>query len=33
VIGRDGRIVFVHSDLDWSGHVANTLAAVRALRK
>jgi len=33
VIGRDGRIAFVHSDLDWSGHVAKTLAAVRALRK
>ncbi len=33
VIGRDGRIAFVHSDLDWSSHVAKTLAAVRALRK
>jgi peroxiredoxin len=32
VIGRDGKIVAVHSDLDWSGHVAATLAAVRALR-
>src|SRR5918993_3700318 len=26
VIGRNGRIAFVHSDLDWSGHVAKTLA-------
>ena len=33
VIGRDGRIAFVHSDLDWSGHVSKTLAAVKALRK
>ena len=33
VIGRNGRIAFVHSDLDWSGHVAKTLAAVKALRK
>ena len=33
VIGRDGRIAFVHSDLDWSKHVTKTLAAVRALRK
>ncbi|HEY0165243.1 MAG TPA: peroxiredoxin [Sphingomicrobium sp.] len=33
VIARDGRIAFVHSDLDWSGHVAKTLAAVRALKK
>ena len=32
VIGRDGRIVMVHSDLDWKDHVAKTLAAVRALR-
>ena len=32
VIGRDGRIRFVHSDLDWSGHVQKTLAAVRGLR-
>ncbi|MBV9528276.1 peroxiredoxin [Sphingomonas sp.] len=32
VIGRDGRIVMVHSDLDWSQHVAKTLAAVRALK-
>jgi peroxiredoxin len=32
VIGRDGRIVMVHSDLDWSQHVAKTLAAVQALK-
>jgi peroxiredoxin len=33
VIGRDGRIAFVHSNLDWSGHVAKTLEAVEALKK
>ena len=33
VIGRDGRIAFVHSDLDWSKHVSQTLEAVRALKK
>ena len=33
VIGRDGRIVFVHSDLNWSGHVQKTLAAVKALKR
>lgn len=33
VIAPNGRITFVHSDLDWSGHVAKTLAAVRALKK
>lgn len=32
VIGRDGRIVMVHSDLDWSEHVHKTLAAVKALK-
>jgi peroxiredoxin Q/BCP len=31
VIARDGRIVMVHSDLDWKDHVAKTLAAVQAL--
>ena len=31
VIGRDGKVLMVHSDLDWSQHVAKTLAAVRAL--
>ena len=33
VIGKDGRIVMVHDDLDWSQHVAKTLAAVKALKK
>ena len=33
VIAQSGRIVFVHSDLDWKEHVARTLAAVRALGK
>lgn len=33
VIDRNGRIVFVHSDLDWSEHVAKTLAAVKALKR
>lgn len=33
VIGRDGRIVTVHSDADYRGHVEKTLAAVRALKK
>ena len=33
VIARSGRIVMVHDDLDWSQHVAKTLAAVRALKK
>ena len=33
VIGRDGRIVMVHDDLDWSQHVAKTLAAVKALKR
>ena len=32
VIAPDGKVVFVHSDLDWKDHVAKTLAAVRALR-
>lgn len=32
VIAPDGRIVFVHSDLNWADHVQKTLAAVRALR-
>ena len=32
VIDRNGRIAFVHSDLDWSKHVSQTLAAVRALK-
>jgi peroxiredoxin len=32
VIGKDGKIVMVHDDLDFSQHVAKTLAAVRALK-
>ncbi|MEO6224245.1 MAG: peroxiredoxin [Sphingomicrobium sp.] len=33
VIGRNGRVAFVHSELDWSKHVQMTLAAVKALRR
>lgn len=33
VIDRDGRIAMVHSDMDFSQHVAKTLASVRALRR
>jgi len=33
VIDRNGRIVAVHSDGDWSKHVQTTLAAVRALKR
>ena len=32
VIDRNGRIVMVHSELDWKDHVAKTLAAVRQLK-
>ena len=32
VIDRKGRIVMVHDDLDFSQHVARTLAAVKALK-
>ena len=32
VINRKGRVVMVHDDLDYSQHVARTLAAVRALK-
>jgi peroxiredoxin Q/BCP len=32
VIGRNGKIVLVHDDLDFSQHVAKTLAAVKALQ-
>ena len=32
-IDRSGKITFVHSDLDWSEHVAKTLAAVKALKR
>lgn len=31
VIAQDGRVVMVHSDMDWREHVSRTLAAVRAL--
>ena len=33
VIAQDGRIVMVHSDLDWREHVNRTLAAVKALKR
>ena len=33
VIARDGRIVLVHSEMNWSEHVAKTLAAVKALKR
>lgn len=33
VIAPNGRVTFVHSELNWSEHVAKTLAAVRALHK
>jgi thioredoxin-dependent peroxiredoxin len=32
VIGKNGKIVMVHDDLDFSQHVAKTLAAVKALK-
>lgn len=32
VIGRNGKVVMVHDDLDFSQHVAKTLAAVRAMK-
>ena len=32
VIGRDGKVVMVHSDLNWEQHVARTLAAAKALK-
>ena len=32
VIAKSGKIVLVHDDLDFSQHVAKTLAAVKALR-
>jgi peroxiredoxin len=32
VIGSNGRIRFVHSNLDYRDHVRLTLEAVRALR-
>ena len=33
VIAQDGSITMVHSDMDWREHVAQTLAAVRALQR
>ena len=33
VIAPNGKIVMVHSDLDWSDHVAKTLAAAKAVRR
>lgn len=33
VIDRNGRIVMAHDDMDWSQHVAKSLAAVEALKK
>jgi len=33
VIDRKGRIVMVHSELDWKDHVAKSLAAVRELKR
>jgi thioredoxin-dependent peroxiredoxin len=32
VIGKDRKVVMVHDDLDFSQHVAKTLAAVKALK-
>ena len=32
VIGRDGKVTFVHSDMNPSKHVELTLAAVKALK-
>jgi peroxiredoxin len=33
VIGQDGRVIFVHSEMSWKDHVAKTLAAVQASKK
>ena len=33
VIASDGRIVMVHSELNWKDHVSKTLAAAQALKK
>ena len=32
VIGKDGKVVMVHDNLDFSEHVSKTLAAVKALK-
>ena len=33
VIAPNGKIVMVHSELDWKDHVAKTLAAVQGLKR
>src|SRR3954465_15154255 len=33
VIGKNGKVVMVHDDLDFSQHVAKTLAAVQQLKR
>ena len=33
VIDGSGKIVFVHSDLEWNEHVSKTLAAVKGLKR
>ena len=33
VIAPDGRVAMVHSEMDWSQHVAKTLAAVEAMKR
>ena len=33
VIAPDGRIAYVHSDMDYRQHVANTLAAVQRMKR
>ena len=33
VIARNGRIVMVHSEMDWKDHVEKSLAAVKALKR
>jgi peroxiredoxin len=33
VIDRNGRVAMVHDDLDFSQHVAKTLASVKALKR
>ena len=32
VIGRDGKVAYVHSDLKPDGHITGTLAAVKAMK-
>lgn len=33
VIDRDGKVAFVHSEMDYRDHVSKSLAAVKALKK